>query len=109
MVKDSITLHETVDFLNELLVIDPDAVNAMFSFRFSCGRKLADHPTVQVGMLGGGHPVVGLIGILNGLFGADEWGWGHLSADYNDQGRIIRFRVLTEVEIAGYQVNTDDT
>lgn len=101
IIKESVTLQETVDFLNELLVTDPTAISSLFSVRLACNKKLADHETVQVGALSKSFFQVGMIGILNGLFGIDKYGWGHISADYED-GKIIRFRALTEEDVAGY-------
>lgn len=100
-VKEKITLKETVDFLNELLKIDPIAITALFSMRIACNETLADHETVQVSMLGKDYCQVGVIGILNGLFGIDEYGWGHISIDYDD-GKVTGFRVLTEDEIKDF-------
>ena len=94
-----ISNEHMVSFLNEILATDPMAINALFSLRVSCNKELADHPTVQVGTIGkSNHYMVGLVGILNGMFGADIHLWGHLSADYRE-GRIVRFRLLTEKEV----------
>lgn len=100
MVKEKVTIQETVDFLNELLKIDQVAVTALFSLRTACNKKLANHETVQVGVINNYYQV-GMIGVLNGLFGIDDNGWGHIAADY-DNGKIIEFRVLTEDEIEGF-------
>ena len=97
-VKEKINLQETVDFLNELLKIDPIAITALFSMRIACNEALADHETVQVLASYKTFFHVGIMGILNGLFGIDEHGWGHISIDYDD-GKITGFRVLTEDEI----------
>lgn len=100
-VKEKISLKETVNFLNELLKIDSIAITALFSMRISCNEALADHETVQVLVSGGTYFQVGIVGILNGLFGIDENGWGHISVDYDD-GKITGFHVLTEDEIKGF-------
>lgn len=101
-IKSKVSIDETVDFLNELLKTDPLATHSLFSMRTSCNERLADHPTVQVGTIGTStYHIVGLIGIINGLFGVDDDGVGHIIADYTD-GQIARFRlsnVLTIVEI----------
>ena len=93
--RETVNISEVVEFLNHMLKIDPAATNALFSLRVSCNQELAAHPTIQVGLLGGSHPIVGLIGIVNGMFGVDKNKWGHISADYDD-GQIIRFRLLSE-------------
>lgn len=100
-IKSKVSIDETVDFLNELLKTDPLAIHSLFSMRTSCNEELADHPTVQVGTIGTStYHIVGLIGIINGLFGVDDDGVGHIIADYTD-GQIARFRlsnILMEVE-----------
>jgi len=40
---------------------------------------------------------------LNGIFGADEHGWGHISID-REGSRIIKFRVLTDSDVEKYVV-----
>ena len=47
-----------------------------------------NHPTVQVGTLGGTLPVVRPMGLINGIFGCDGNNVGWICADYDD-GRII--------------------
>ena len=100
-VKEKVSIEETVNFLNELLKIDPIAITALFSMRIGCNEALADHKTVQVLVSSGTYFQVGMVGILNGLFGIDESGWGHISIDYDD-GKITGFRVLTEDEIRNF-------
>ncbi len=102
MIKEQVTLRETAEFLNELLKTDPTTINALFNIRIYCNQGLAEHPTVQVGCQGDGKQrtcQVGFIGILNGLFGIDEKGWGHLALDM-DNGSIKRFIVLNDERIA---------
>jgi len=101
MVKNHVSIYKTVDFLNKLLVVDSDTISALFSMRITCNEALANHETVQVRQLGPGVFQVGMIGILNGLFGIDEHGWGHVVADYKN-GKIIGFRVLTTDDVKKY-------
>ena len=100
MIKDKISIEETVTFLNSLLEIDPIAITALFSIRTVCNQNLAKHNTVQVGVQGN-YCQVGMIGVFNGLFGKDSYGWGHISADY-DNGVIRRFRLLTDDDVRKY-------
>ena len=91
--ENKMSAKEVVEFLNELLEIDPFAMNALFNIRVFCNTKLADHETVQVLGVEGGVGSVGFIGILNGMFGVDEDGWGIIAADLTD-GKINRFELL---------------
>lgn len=100
-VKDKISIKETVDYLNDLLKIDPDAINALFSIRVGCNKSFADHPTLQVAGLSADYFIFGIIGLLNGLFGADKHGWGHISVDCKG-AKITNFRVLTNEDVRKY-------
>jgi len=98
MIKTSVSLQETVDFLNSLLEKDPVAITALFSMRTACNKEMADHETVQVGALSKDYFQVGMIGVLNGLFGIDSNGWGHICAHY-DNGSITHFEALNEEKV----------
>jgi len=91
--------NRIVNFLNELLEIDPAAVSALIAARVPCNQFLADHPTVQIGEERGEFRV-GLLGLLNGLCGTRENGYGFINAIYDgdaDQlGNLVRFEVHTD-------------
>ena len=92
-IKNEITIGKVVDFLNELLEIDPTTINSLFSMRFPCNKKIRFHETVQVGMLNKTVPIVGMIGILNGMFGADSDGYGKIGINYKES-EISGFELL---------------
>jgi len=77
-----------IRYLNELVKTDPEAMCQLAETRVPCNEALANHPTVQVSA----GNVVGLIGILNGFLGVDHDGWGFLCAEYNDEGKLIKFK-----------------
>lgn len=82
--KTQVTLQEVVNLLRALNRRDPEAVHALIETRVPCNQLLADHPTVQVmEQFAEGQPqyVVGLLGVLNGLFGMDENGMGAIIAN----------------------------
>jgi hypothetical protein len=91
-IKKEITINELVDFLNSLLMIDEVCLNSLFSMRISCNEDLAKHPTVQVARIDNLFPIVGIIGILNGLFGEVN-GCGAIAAETKD-GEVTGFRIL---------------
>ena len=70
-----------VNFLNELLQYDKDAVSALVNNRVTCDVALANHPTVQVRDQNGIY-LVGLLGILNGFMGVNDMGDGPIRAVY---------------------------
>lgn len=100
--SEPITVEQAIGRLNEINEMDPTVLPALINFRVPCNQALADHPTVQVGHGQDGYEV-GLLGILNGIFGADERGWGHIymqaemepnpdpSSDSSTVKRIRRF------------------
>lgn len=83
----TVSLEETIDFLNDAIRTDSKAMENLFESRVLCNQEMADHPTIQVMSLDGKY-LVGLIGILNGLFGVDEYGWGPIAAVWDDGGLI---------------------
>lgn len=91
MWKSQVTFEETIAFLNELIALDPEAMRALVEHHVPANQGLVDHPTVQVSGYDGAPPKVGLLGILNGLFGTDEEGWGVISALFEDDGRLVKF------------------
>jgi len=89
-----------IDFLNQLLKVDRDAIEELLETRVSCNQQLANHPTVQVlAELHDGvwQNHVGLLGILNGFCGAynsgPKKGWGPIGAMY-DGGKLVCFERL---------------
>ena len=94
------TLDDVIDLLNELLAIDPRAITQLVETRVPCSSLLLGHPSVQVvDMEDGTGPHVGVLGVLNGFFGADSDGWGRITAVYdtqNGRGRIVAFRPTSQ-------------
>lgn len=72
-----------VDFLNDLLEIDPSAINMLYNQKVGCNEEMEKHPTVQVGG-SGDYYTLGFLGLLNGLFGIDEDGFGPIVAIIED-------------------------
>ncbi|MFA5999897.1 MAG: hypothetical protein WC783_02875 [Candidatus Paceibacterota bacterium] len=83
MIKE-ITPARIIDFINELIALDREAISGLFTHRLSCNEALANHPTVQVQQEGEGNNYsVSLIGILNGLIGADDNQIGYIAANFD--------------------------
>lgn len=95
MIKRQVTLQETVDLLNSLLKIDRKAISELFQTRVKCNKKLGDHPTVQVYLnKKENQDYVGLLGILNGLFGIAEDGYGAIEINVDDNNLITEFKII---------------
>ena len=93
------TANDAVQVLNEALALDAPAVARLISCRVPCNLALAAHPTIVVGAdHSGGPDMVGLIGVLNGIFGDPEEAQGPIAVvmDPDDAGihRPLRF-ILT--------------
>jgi len=86
-VKDFVSLDETIAYLNELIKTDRVAMAALIANRVPCNQALADHPTVQVNAQHGGY-LVGMLGILNGLFGIHENGRGPITFIFKDSNLL---------------------
>jgi hypothetical protein len=95
MPNPSISLDDAIVFLNEALALDPEGITRLVNARVPCNLALADHPTIQCGVVSLGPLAheVGLLGILNGLFGIRDDGWGHIAVAYEDNSlaKIIGF------------------
>jgi len=91
LIKASITIEETINFLNQLVASDQNTLTRLIETRVPCSQALADHSTVQVQAYDNQPPVVGFLGILNGLFGANEEDWGAITAIFDDSNNLLLF------------------
>lgn len=95
MKPDIKTAKKIVDLLNSLIECDKNAVASLVANRVPCNSILADHPTVQVGTMNGGYSV-GLLGILNGICGIKENGYGLIVAHFEDDPEADFGKSLTK-------------
>lgn len=87
-------IEEALEVLNRIHAADPSVMPALIDHRVPCNRALADDPTVQVGRYGPPQSdmwEVGLLGVVNGLFGTDDQSWGWIAAHYDDEHRLTGF------------------
>ena len=94
MLKESITIKEAVDFLNDALNTDSKAVTELFFDRKKCNVYMANHETIQCGMIKDEY-CVGVLGLLNGMFGIDENGYGAIMMVI-EEGEITKFKKVKE-------------
>ena len=94
--KEQVTIDEVIEVLNEALKLDPYAIQRLAGTRIRCNEELADHPTVQVSTGCNVAFEVGLLGIINGLFGVDDRGWGPIAA-YYDEGILTHFDRVSDL------------
>ena len=108
--RGAVTVDDAIQFLNELVRADHDALLALYNYKVPCNDTLRDHPAVQVSAETPDGPCfVGLLGLLNGLFGTDEiTQYGHITmeADTDEDNprlvtKIIKFRRTDHLAICG--------
>lgn len=93
--------NEFIRVLNEAVELDKSALHKLIEFRVRCNKALADHPMIQVrttqesNNTGAATLVdvhrVGLLGILNGILGVDEFEQAYLAGNYDDEGKLTNF------------------
>lgn len=79
--------------LNELVTLDRQTMETLVETRVPCSSGLAHHPTAQVtsGSKLEDGPHIGLLGVINAIFGADTRCYGYIAADFDDAGKLVQF------------------
>lgn len=85
-------IDDAIAVLNRIHETDPTVLPKLIFYRVPCNEALSDDPTVQVGRSDKEDAdwEVGLLGIINGLFGIQEDGFGYIVAQF-EEGSILRF------------------
>lgn len=94
MIRENITIDEALEVLNRALKADPVAMTALFGHRVGCNKKLGEDPEVQCWdfkKMTHEEYDVGVMGIINGLFGVDKNNIGSICALWND-GCLLAFK-----------------
>ena len=73
-IRNEVTIDQVLEVLNEAVKADRHAMHALVNMHVRCNRNLLEHPTIECGKTTGGLAYVGLLGILNGLFGVYDSG-----------------------------------
>lgn len=95
----TVTPADAVKLLNQALKADPKAMHELVETRASCNNKIAGHPTIQCAVETGAVTgrtsySVGLVGILNGIFGCQPGtSVGFIAARF-DRNKLVEFEVL---------------
>ena len=97
MIKEQISLDETIEFLNEILKLDSSVAQFIIDNRVACNSLIADHESIQVicDKEDAGLYKVGLLGILNGLFGSENE-TGYIAAVVEKDGSVSSFCRLSK-------------
>lgn len=98
----TVTVEHAVEVLNRALDADPDAISELIFTRVPCNDALADDPTIQVGAREHkGAPVpgtteVGILGIINGIFGVHPGtGYGRIAVDADRKRKVVNRFLVT--------------
>lgn len=88
----NVSVDHAIGVLNRIHKADSSVLNALINYRVPCNEELADDPTVQVGKRNPGPGMeVGLLGIINGIFGVQKDNTGYIAAVADGNGMLIRF------------------
>lgn len=83
-------IDTVVEFLNEALETDRDAIQALFKHRVPCNKAMAEHSTIQV--RGKKNSTLGILGLINGIFGMHPGtNIGRISIGVYHDGKIVDF------------------
>jgi hypothetical protein len=86
------SIEEAINILNDILKTDKEAIKKLVEYRVPCNKELMLHKTVQVLCIDGGEPTVGLMGIINGIFGVHErTGCGFIGIEIDEDGDVLQF------------------
>ncbi len=79
--------------LNEALTLEPETVKEIMKIRIPCGEGFRNHESILVRANPGGTVSVGVLGLINGLFGPQ---WPRIAAEYNGENELAGFSLITE-------------
>ena len=86
---EPVSVDKAIDVLNRIHSADPSVLSNLIFSRVPCNEELANDPSVQVGVVPKKYELddelweVGLLGIINGIFGVDEDGYGYIAANFD--------------------------
>ncbi len=93
--SEPVTVEQAIEVLNRIHEADPTVLPTMIAHRVPCNLTLAHDPTVQVGVTNIGFEV-GLLGVLNGLFGIRPDSSGYVAAMFNAEHQLLRFMLTPD-------------
>jgi hypothetical protein len=91
---ESTNLTFAVHALNEMIKKDPKAMTKLFKYRVKCNDNFIGDPTITVTM----DDKVGLLGILNGIFGDEEFKCAPIGLYLDSDENAVEFYVNSTKE-----------
>jgi len=108
--EDLALAEELVERLNALIE-DPevlDLFNRFMKLSLLVPPSVVAHPTLQFAeevektdssFIFESSSLLRFLGILNGIVGVKEDGWGYIAAVFDDTDRLVEFQVLEELKV----------
>ena len=94
MLKEKITAQDACDLLNELLMLDYGCTASLIMHQECCNDAVAKHPFVQVQCYKKDkYPLLGIVGVINGMFGTREDGMGAICYEIDVNDKILGFKI----------------
>lgn len=98
---EPVTPAHAIAVLNRVHHNDPTVLSSLIELRVPCNDAVQNDPTVQVGRGPNddedGPYKVGLVGIINGIFGTMPNGWGWIAYHLRDDGSVLGFGLTNEL------------
>jgi len=83
MIKEFVGLEEAIDTLNRLISLDKAAATCLVDTRIPCSVDVALDETIQAGFHVDYEATIGMLGVINGIFGVDSDGNSPIVALYD--------------------------
>ena len=102
MISETINIDDAIEYLNSVLEADPLALRALLCTFIPCNDKLAKHPTAIVSPVWQEGYTIGMMGLINGMFGIREDNYAAICYKIDmDRNEIIGFYRMDETESEG--------
>ena len=95
MIKEFVGIEEALEVLNRLVEKDKVAATCLVDIRIPCSIDVAFDDTIQTGFHVDYEATLGLLGVVNGIFGVDSKGQSAIVAEY---GYVCTCDVAHDVE-----------
>jgi hypothetical protein len=93
----TLNIHGAVALLNEAVTLDADAIDKLVKYRVPVKTGFADHPSIVIMEGENNEDVLGILGLLNGMFQDED---GCIAAVWNTEtNKLNGFKVLGQNEV----------
>ena len=89
--------EEIITMLNQVLLLDREAISKMYTIRYGCSTDLERHPKVLV--RNDGHPTVSGLGVLNAIMDLVTGDEFRIGVDFDRESNLINKFLLVETAL----------